>query len=170
MSTNENLHPGGFYVNKSCAGLSSGDNRHNVKNVLINQQNGPILLIGLSSVLIDNEDIKQKPRTEDRTMKNTDKKFLNLDHLENISGGYLFDITSKHAGRNIEVIDDKTGDVVAVFRPYEEWEARKFAQDHGLSTEYITWDQVRMLRVKGPKIGELPEIKGPQIGNPPMGQ
>ena len=85
MSTNENLHPGGFYVNKSCAGLSSGD-------------------------------------------------------------------------------------VVAVFRTYEEWEARKFAQDHGLSTEYITWDQVRMLRVKGPKIGELPEIKGPQIGNPPMGQ
>ena len=49
-------------------------------------------------------------------MKNTNKRFLNIDQLENISGGYL-------------------------------------------STEYITWDQVRVLRVKGP-----------QIGNTPMGQ
>ena len=36
--------------------------------------------------------------------------------------------------------------------------------------DYISWNQLRMMRVKGPKIGELPEIKGPQIGNPPMGQ
>ena len=97
-------------------------------------------------------------------MKDTDKKELNATALDNVSGGYLyfrpkFNITDKDV---IEVIDDKTGDVVKVF--YYLDEAQEWASAHGYSTERIEWDELRMMRVKGPKIGELPEIKGPQIG------
>ena len=97
-------------------------------------------------------------------MKNTDKKELYAKELENVSGGYIyfrpkFNVADKDV---IEVIDDKTGDVMEVF--YYLDEAQEWASAHGYSTKRIEWDELRMMRVKGPKIGELPEIKGPQIG------
>ncbi|MCR4557948.1 MAG: hypothetical protein K5779_09020 [Saccharofermentans sp.] len=103
-------------------------------------------------------------------MKTKDKNELNATELDKVSGGYLFfrpryNVADKEV---IEVIDDETGNVVETFNYLDE--AREWAAAHGYSTDFIEWEQLRMMRVKGPKIGELPEIKGPQIGNPPMGQ
>ena len=103
-------------------------------------------------------------------MKNTDMREINIDQLGSVSGGYLYLVTYRYSPVAIEVIDDTTGDVVERFSTADEFDAKICARDHGLSMDYISWDQLRMMRVKGPKIGELPEIKGPQIGNPPMGQ
>lgn len=103
-------------------------------------------------------------------MKNTDKNELNATELDKVSGGYLYFRPRYNVADDvvIEVIDDKTGNVVETFHYLDD--AREWGSAHGYSTDLIEWNELRMLRVKGPRIGELPEIKGPQIGNPPMGQ
>ena len=95
---------------------------------------------------------------------------IKADDLENVNGGYIFEKTYRGNITGYEVIDDKTGDVVKTFDSYDVWSAECWAKRNGYSVERISWEDLRLLRVKGPKIGELPEIKGPQIGNPPMGQ
>lgn len=78
---------------------------------------------------------------------------MDLEELENVSGGYIYKATFNGGFVRYEVIDDKTGEVVEHFGRTELWDAEKCAREHGLSTEIISWDDVLKLRIKGPKIG-----------------
>lgn len=92
-------------------------------------------------------------------LDNKKLSIMELRHadLETISGGYIFETMYKAEVNGYEVIDDKTGDVVKRFRDYERWEARKYAREHGYSDKLISWDELRLLRVKGPKTALTPE-------------
>lgn len=93
------------------------------------------------------------------TLNNEKKSLteLNFEDLDAVSGGYIFETMYKAEVNGYEVIDDKTGDVVERFRDCEHWEARKYAREHGYSDKLISWDELRLLRVKGPKTALTPE-------------
>ena len=103
-------------------------------------------------------------------MKTLDKKELNVTELDKVSGGYVLDVYFGTELIRYEVINDDTLETIECYPSNWKNEAEFFARYYGFSDKHITEQQLRMMKVKGPKIGELPEIKGPQIGNPPMGQ
>ena len=91
-------------------------------------------------------------------------KELNIDNINNVSGGYIFRRTYRENTTGFEVIDDKTGNVVEYFARYDLWSAEACARKNGLSTEFISWDDLEKLRIKS-KLGDLPEMP-PQIAVP----
>ena len=48
-------------------------------------------------------------------------KELNIDNINNVSGGYIFRRTYRENTTGFEVIDDKTGNVVEYFARYDLW-------------------------------------------------
>ena len=70
-----------------------------------------------------------------------DKIRLNPEELDKVSGGYLFD-----ADEGWEVIDDRTGDVIA--GGLSEDEAVNLCFKLGIDYDEIDWDELNDLRQK----------------------
>lgn len=81
---------------------------------------------------------------------------MNLEAMDNVAGGYIHQALFRNSPWYYEVIDDKTGDTVKEFGLCKLQEAKAWAQAHGYSTEMISTKDLRLLRVKGPKIGNPP--------------
>ena len=83
-------------------------------------------------------------------MKKSGLQQLDDSEVAEISGGFLFDTknmgTDYDGYRRYEVLDDN-GDVVRGFR---DWiDACDFAEEHGYSDRWLTWEQVQKLRSTG---------------------
>ena len=76
---------------------------------------------------------------------------LTKEELNQVNGGGIFPYANYDLNCVVfEVIDDKTGDVMARF--YDEFEeACDFADNHGTSCYFMTWDEVSKLREKNKK-------------------
>ncbi len=81
-------------------------------------------------------------------MADDKKKFdgvteLSLDDLDGASGGYIYS-NGDDPDYPYELIDDRTGDVLAYFtRKQDAIDSAKF---NGISAKSITWDQLKNLR------------------------
>ena len=73
-----------------------------------------------------------------------DKKKINDDALEEVSGGYIF----LNDDVKYEIIDDK-GDVVDTAYSWDD--AVKKAERRGLNTKFIVWDELKAIREKNNK-------------------
>ena len=69
---------------------------------------------------------------------------LNEEQLEKVGGGYIFN--AKNGPYGFEIIDDDTGAVIA--RDYPIFAAQKYCEDHGLSPDWISWEDLLALRNK----------------------
>ena len=69
---------------------------------------------------------------------------LNDEQLEKVGGGYIFNANNGPYG--FEIIDDNTGEVIA--RDYPILAAQQYCQDHGLSSDWISWEELLSLRNK----------------------
>ncbi len=77
-----------------------------------------------------------------------EKKFkgvaeLSLDDLDGASGGYIYS-NGDDPEYPYELIDDRTGDVIAYFARKQD--AIDSARDGKISTKEITWEQLKTLR------------------------
>ena len=70
------------------------------------------------------------------------KKELKEDELENVDGGYLF---HDYSSGKWQVINDRTGSVVENEFINKD-AAAKWAEDHGYSSEEISWSRLDTLR------------------------
>ena len=79
-------------------------------------------------------------------------KKLENEELKDVNGGYIYDTGEVFIGNgtfllSLEVIDDKTGEVIQEARSYSE--ANSICKEKGLSTKEIDWDQLSSLRKTG---------------------
>ena len=72
-------------------------------------------------------------------MKNTEMKELNLKEMEMVNGGYLF-----KGDNGIEIIDDKTGDVLYTTRNL--LTLYDIVDQFGVSSRFIIWEELASLR------------------------
>lgn len=75
-------------------------------------------------------------------------KKLSVEELEGAGGGYTFD---PGPGEGFEVIDDRTGKVIAGDQYYitSIYDAQRIAEEMGQSPRRITWSQLEQLRTTG---------------------
>ena len=80
-------------------------------------------------------------------MKNNMEE-IKLNEMEQVNGGYIFAVFEGYddwgARYTYEVIEDKTGNVLASFD--ERFEAKDYAWEHGQSYDRIDWPQLKKLR------------------------
>ena len=97
---------------------------------------------------------------------------MNMEDMENVSGGYIHKKMYSSFVNAYEVINDNNGELVKSFSPSKLEEAQAFCEAHGFSTEFISGPQMRLLKVKGPKINmpielilkqiDVPQLIGPE--------
>jgi hypothetical protein len=80
-------------------------------------------------------------------MAEDNKKEINLDELEEVSGGYLYKPKTNGGYISIQVINEN-GDVVKTFGLDESTEAEKWAKENNISTKYISDQALMYLRNK----------------------
>ena len=84
-------------------------------------------------------------------MSDNPLKSLDDEQIEGAAGGYLFDTYELEGGysclrKPFEVVDDK-GEVIGRF--WSSDDAKQFAKEKGLSTDWITLEQLQKLRETG---------------------
>ena len=87
---------------------------------------------------------------------------LNEEELNEVNGGYIHDTGKLLVGNGniyhqLEVIDDKTGDVIQVANSYGE--ANRICKERGLSTVEISDDSLKALRNGSACVGSKTPIK-----------
>jgi len=81
----------------------------------------------------------RKRKRRMKKMKNTEMKELNLKEMEMVNGGYLF-----KGDNGIEIIDDKTGDVLYTTRNL--LTLYDIVDQFGVSSRFIIWEELARLR------------------------
>lgn len=83
-----------------------------------------------------------------KDMKELEKNRISDEELDNVGGGLIFNasqIIGSDPNRPFEVLDDRTGDVLARAQTYDQ--AVQYAKNMGKSYEYTEdWDRVVWLR------------------------